>query len=83
VTRPHATSATLLVVVVMVVMVVVVNADVMMVVMAHPNPHAMMMMMVVMMAELHRDLGRLHVARFRIAPCIVGFKRRRCVRHRV
>ena len=81
-TRPHATSATLLVVVMMVMMVVMVNADVMVVVMAHPDPHAMMMM-VVMMAELHRDLGRLHIARLGFAPRIIGFEGRRCVRHRV
>jgi hypothetical protein len=66
-----------------VVMVVVVMADVMMVVMAHPDPHTMMMVMVVMMAELHRDLGRLHIARLGFAPRIVGFERRYRVRHRI
>jgi len=66
----------------MMVVMVVVNADVMMVVMAHPDPHTMMMV-VVMMAELHRNLGRLHVARFRVAPCILGLQRRHRVRHRV
>ena len=64
-------------------MVVVMMADVMMVVMAHPDPHAMMMVMVVMMAELHRNLGRLHIARLGFAPRIVGFKRRHRVRHGV
>ena len=64
-------------------MVVVMMADVMMVVMAHPDPHTMMMVMVVMMAELHRDLGRLHITRLGFAPCIVGFKRRHRVRHGV
>lgn len=41
-----------------------------------------MMMMVVMVTELHRDLGRLHVARFRVTPRIVGLQRRHCVWHR-
>ena len=59
----------------------VMMADVMMVVMAHPDPHAMMMVMVVMMAELHRDLGRLHIARLGFAPRIVGFERRHRVRY--
>ena len=65
------------------VVVVVVMADVMMVVMAHPDPHTMMMVMVVMMAELHRDLGRLHIARLGFAPRIVGFESRHRVRHRI
>jgi hypothetical protein len=64
-----------------VVVMVVMMADVMMVVMAHPDPHAMMMVMVVMMAELHRDLGRLHIARLGFAPRIIGFEGRYCVRH--
>jgi len=46
------------------------------------RPGVMMMMMVVMVTELHRDLGRLHVARFRVTPRIVGFQRRHCVWHR-
>ena len=62
---------------------VVMMADVMMVVMTHPDPHTMMMVMVVMMAELHRDLGRLHIARLGVAPRIVGFERRHRVRHRI
>jgi hypothetical protein len=66
-----------------VVVMVVMMADVMMVVMAHPDPHAMMMVMVVMMAELHRDLGRLHIARLGFAPRIIGFEGRHCVRHGV
>lgn len=62
---------------------VVMMADVMMVVMTHPDPHTMMMVMVVMMAELHRDLGRLHIARLGFAPRIIGFESRYCVRHGV
>ena len=48
---------------------VVRTADVMMVVMAHTDPHTVMM---VMMAQLDRDLGRLHIARFCVTPYIVG-----------
>lgn len=43
----------------------------------------MMMVMVVMMAELDRDLGRLHIARLGFAPRIVSFERRHRVRHRI
>ena len=47
------------------------------------RPGVMMMMMVVMVTELHRDLGRLHIARLGFAPCIVGFERRHRIRHRI
>jgi hypothetical protein len=64
---------------------VVVMVVVMMVTMGWDDDDArpgVMMMMVVMVTELHRDLGRLHVARFRVTPCIVGLQRRHCVWHR-
>ena len=42
----------------------------------------MMMVVMMVMTELHRDLGRLHVARFRVAPRIFGLQSCHRVRHR-
>jgi len=66
----------MVVVVMVVVMVAVVTGT-------QDNPHAMMVMVVMMMAELDRDLGRLHIAHLGIVPRIVSLERRHCIWHRV
>ena len=47
------------------------------------RPVSVMMVVMMVVTELHRDLRRLHVAGFRVTPCILRLQRRHRVRHRV